>query len=332
MSDQIKALRTSYTDLKLIEEKVDTFLQDIMLVADSSKRTLRQQLDDFLHLVKKSDNLANKVTIRQREQGHTYLEEMIGTRSSNEGTQVYQNMQKVRDSLQQIGNVAKYNADMLDLFVSDSVSLFSDMVTKDRKVNLLEDKLGSIHSVDYKAQQTASQLQAQLQELKADSIDYREKAQSQIKDLEESLERYKTKSETLSREKLEIEQRLEKTLTENTEPPNIQVSKQLQQSKIERNKLQGLVQRLQASISKEIRIDQTIDQMLDSTMKLAKAESDREAAIQEIDKLEIKLATAIEQNDERPFRGKLTQEEAQAAQLTTIKKVKGIRSELNAKE
>ena len=72
--------------------------------------------------------------------------------------------------------------------------------------------------------------------------------------------------------------------------------------------------------------------MLDGTMKLAKAESDREAAIQEIDKLEIKLATAIEQNDERPFRGKLTQEEAQAAQLTTIKKVKGIRSELNAKE
>ena len=42
MSDQIKALRTSYTDLKLIEEKVDTFLQDIMLVADNHKRTLRQ--------------------------------------------------------------------------------------------------------------------------------------------------------------------------------------------------------------------------------------------------------------------------------------------------
>lgn len=64
LSDQVKALRTSYTDLKLIEEKVDTFLQDIMLVADNVKRTLRQQLDDFLHLVKKSDNLANKVSIR----------------------------------------------------------------------------------------------------------------------------------------------------------------------------------------------------------------------------------------------------------------------------
>lgn len=32
-------------------------------------------------------------------------------------------------------------------------------------------------------------------------------------------------SETLGREKLEAEQRLEKTLGENTEPPNVQVSK-----------------------------------------------------------------------------------------------------------
>ena len=60
-----------------------------------------------------------------------------------------------------------------------------------------------------------------------------------------------------------------------------------------------------------MRIDQTIEQMLSSTLKLAKAESDRETAVQDIDKLEIKLATAVEQNDERPFRGKLTQEEAQ---------------------
>ena len=37
----MKALRTSYTDLKLIEEQVDTFLQDIMLVADNVRRTLR---------------------------------------------------------------------------------------------------------------------------------------------------------------------------------------------------------------------------------------------------------------------------------------------------
>ena len=50
-----------------------------------------------------------------------------------------------------IGNVAKYNADMLEIFVSESVNMFSDIVTKDRKVNHLEEKLGSIHSVDYKA-------------------------------------------------------------------------------------------------------------------------------------------------------------------------------------
>ena len=60
-------------------------------------------------------------------------------------------MQRVRDSMSLIGSVAKYSADMLDIFVSESVNMFSDIVTKDRKVNHLEEKLGSIHSVDYKA-------------------------------------------------------------------------------------------------------------------------------------------------------------------------------------
>ena len=90
------------------------------------------------------------------------------------------------------------------------------------------------------------------------------------------------------------------------------------------------MQRLQASISKEIEVDQTIDKMLASTLQLAKAESDREHAIQDIDRLEVKLATAIEQGDERPL--KMTQEETQSAKLSTIRKVKDIRSELASKE
>ena len=64
LSEQMKEMRNTNTDLQLIEEKVDSFLQDIVLVIEQIKRNLRQQLDDFLHLVKRSDNLASKVNIR----------------------------------------------------------------------------------------------------------------------------------------------------------------------------------------------------------------------------------------------------------------------------
>ena len=42
LSEQIKGLRNTTTDLKLIEEKVDSFLQDIVLVIEQIKRPLRQ--------------------------------------------------------------------------------------------------------------------------------------------------------------------------------------------------------------------------------------------------------------------------------------------------
>ena len=87
-------------------------------------------------------------------------------------------MQRVRDSVACLGDVAKYNADMLDLFVSNAVNMYSDIVTKDRKVNHLEEKLGSIHTVDFKAQQSAVDLRKKLDTLKQDDIEYRENAEN----------------------------------------------------------------------------------------------------------------------------------------------------------
>ena len=164
LSEQIKEMRTTNTDLKLIEEKVDSFLQDIMLVIEQIKRKLRQQLDDFVHLVVKSNSLASRVNIRQREQGHTYLEALVTEQPAKtvSGAEAYQSMQKVRESVASIGDVAKYNADMLDLFVADAVNIHSDIVKRERQVNHLEDKLGSIHTVDFKAQQDAADLRNQL--------------------------------------------------------------------------------------------------------------------------------------------------------------------------
>ena len=86
-------------------------------------------------------------------------------------------MQRVRDSVAGLGNVAKFNADMLDIFVASAVNMYSDIVTKDKKVNHLEEKLGTIHTVDFKAQQSAVELRRKLDDLRQEDIEYRENAE-----------------------------------------------------------------------------------------------------------------------------------------------------------
>lgn len=66
---------------------------------------------------------------------------------------------------------------------------------------------------------------------------------------------------------------------------------------------------------------------------MARSDADKETALQDIDRLEVKLATAVEASDEKPTRGSTLREEGTAAaKLTTIRRVKTIRSELTAKE
>ena len=50
-----------------------------------------------------------------------------------------------------MGVTAEYVSEMLDIIVSDNVNLKGDLVKRSRQVNTLESKLGSIHTVDFKA-------------------------------------------------------------------------------------------------------------------------------------------------------------------------------------
>ena len=75
-------------------------------------------------------------------------------------------MQRVKESITYLGDVAKFNGDMLDLFVADAVNMHSNIVKKNRQVNHLEEKLGSIHSVDFKAQHDVGELRKKLGTLK----------------------------------------------------------------------------------------------------------------------------------------------------------------------
>ena len=54
---------------------------------------------------------------------------------------------------------------MLSLFVADSVDLNQKVVHNEKKVSSLENKIGSIHTIDFKAQSDAQTLKKQLLEL-----------------------------------------------------------------------------------------------------------------------------------------------------------------------
>ena len=79
--------------------------------------------------------------------------------------------------------------------------------------------------------------------------------------------------------------------------------------------------------------ERIVDKMLSCSLQMARSDADKETALQDIDRLEVKLATAVVASDEKPTRGSTLHEEGTAAtKLTTIRRVKTIRSELTAKE
>ena len=67
-------------------------------------------------------------------------------------------MLKIKEYVGDLGETAKYVNEMLDIIVSDNVNLKGDLVKRSRQVDSLETKLGSIHSVDFKAQQDSKEL------------------------------------------------------------------------------------------------------------------------------------------------------------------------------
>ena len=76
LSLQVKNWRSSNTDLKLIEEKVEVFVSDLMHVLKEFRHSAKPQLQDFLRVVRNSEKLSKKITMRQRETGHEHLDKM----------------------------------------------------------------------------------------------------------------------------------------------------------------------------------------------------------------------------------------------------------------
>jgi len=60
-------------------------------------------------------------------------------------------MIQVKESFILQGNLQEYLTEMLHLFLADSVDLNQKLTYKERTVSNLEGKLGTIHSIDFKA-------------------------------------------------------------------------------------------------------------------------------------------------------------------------------------
>lgn len=60
----------------------------------------------------------------------------------------------------------EYLIEMLDLLMQNYIELNADAAKKERQVGHLETKLGSIHSIDYQAQQQAINLKDELSDLR----------------------------------------------------------------------------------------------------------------------------------------------------------------------
>lgn len=60
---------------------------------------------------------------------------------------------------------------MLDFFVADTVDLNQKLMHKEHIVSNLEGKLGTIHSIDFKAQTDSQNLKKELFELKQIQLD-----------------------------------------------------------------------------------------------------------------------------------------------------------------
>ena len=85
------------------------------------------------------------------------------------------------------GETNEYLIEMVDLLLTNFVELNADAAKKERQVGHLENKLGSIHSVDYQAQQQAINLREELSDLRRKFADTEFEKEREIQCLNETL-------------------------------------------------------------------------------------------------------------------------------------------------
>ena len=71
-------------------------------------------------------------------------------------------MISVKESIESQGKLHDFLSEMLHLFLADSVDLNQKVSFKDRQVCSLEERLGTIHSIDFKSQNESKTLRKEM--------------------------------------------------------------------------------------------------------------------------------------------------------------------------
>lgn len=171
LSNDIKATRHRCTDLTLIEEKSLHFIEETEQVIDANKKSLHDYLRNFLRTVQNSDALCQKLTMRRRDKGHQIQDKMHQRPKERDEPDVWCRMIAVKDTQNLFGDAFAFLMEMVDIFLQSFVELNSDFSRKEKQVNQLENKLGSIHSVDLHAQETIMQLKEDLADIRKQYAD-----------------------------------------------------------------------------------------------------------------------------------------------------------------
>ena len=122
-------------------------------------------------------------------------------------------MLSVKDMVEAQASFGDYATEMLELFVTEVIEISSQLTHSTFKVDNLEKRLGSIHSVDFKAQNDNKTLRKEMEQLQQKSQGDERDLQEQLNILKQSLKE-KTESEKDLQEELnEVKNKLEESVS-----------------------------------------------------------------------------------------------------------------------
>lgn len=205
-------------------------------------------------------------------------------------------MKTLKEMTQAQGDLTDFLNEMLTLFLADCVELNSQLTHALHKVSNLEKKLGTIHSVDFKAMKDSQSLKKDVMDLQQKRLDDARKFQEEVAVLQQSLDE-KTRAENdlqieINATKKKLGQTLAEThhaLDSNTLSTK-KMEKELWSVTAEKNRFEEVLDSIQNNFLSGTRAQALVEDMKRSSKNLSAAEAEREQLLRQIEDLEQKLA------------------------------------------
>ena len=169
-------------------------------------------------------------------------------------SRIWQRMVQLTEDIVSHGKIFDYFAEMLQIFVNDSVDLNHELTFTGRKVSNLESKLSSIHAIDFKAQNDSQTLRKELLELKQQRAEEEKRYQEEVAALQQTLLDKSNAERELTNEVNTLKGRYNQTLSDNksavfaTRNSTKQMEKQLNSATAEKRRFEEVLSKVQDTV------------------------------------------------------------------------------------